>query len=253
MYLHLKPVAARLDETEEQQINSVLWLHRKWNSTVYCCYTPQQKARAGGKSFLTQILARVVSVQSSASSENLHLLWSLCAGDFKMHFMVKYAQWFLLIKSSTAATGLRFILSNVVFFYLLVMLRSTQGSDPAKIISSDSFYFTSLHFLGYFTVWFLGCFSMQLNLLLAQHLWNKDWLWELGEGFKVMLKPALVKDGASGEENLWFQIQLETVKNPGYALPGRSALFEQMTCSGVSLALPTTRVYLSTTCQGFLF
>lgn len=98
----------------------------------------------------------------------------VCAGDFKMHFMVKYAQWFLLIKSSTAATGLRFILSSVVFFYLLVMLRSSRGSDPAKIISSASFYFINLPFLGYFTVWFLGCFSMQLNLLLAQHLWNKD-------------------------------------------------------------------------------
>ena len=100
-----------------------------------------------------------------------------------MHFRAKYAQWFLLVKSSTAVSGLRFTLNSVVIFYVLVMLGSTQGSDPAKMISSfsASFYFMYLPFLGYFTSLFgffvclfvfivVGCFSMQLHLLLDQHL-----------------------------------------------------------------------------------
>lgn len=60
--------------------------------------------------FLTQVLPgkleSAVSGQSRSSSGYLHAspVKQVCAVDFKIHFMLKYIQWFLLIKSSTAVT-----------------------------------------------------------------------------------------------------------------------------------------------------
>lgn len=70
MCLHqsISKTTARLDDTEEWQINLLLWLHSKLNGTEYCHYTPQKQVWGRGKSVLcnsgiTQCCLRTVKVQ----------------------------------------------------------------------------------------------------------------------------------------------------------------------------------------------
>lgn len=108
----------------------------------------------------------------------------VCAIDLKIHLMLRYIQWFLLIKSSTAVTGLRCLL--LLHYQLCCLcLFVCHAENELKLWSSYnhpfctfSFFFFILFIFSGLLHCFSGWFSMRPHLFCVLAQWwcdKKDW------------------------------------------------------------------------------